>query len=1382
MPSFLYTRTQAEQAVHGASLSTSVVPLPRCSSSECDVVSTVIYYFLRDVFYAVDADGDGYVTAHETLSLFPHFTQCLEQELRAHQCFVGSGRGTTPANTVMPVMRSGVYATWLACPSLSDLSGEDDFGQPLHFLDFISLWSSPVGTYVTQRLGDEWTQERPDGSAAPTGGEEKTDSGVKGSHGKSSREIQMYKQIVQLLWFAESELTSSTSLFLHAPPPLPPPPAPQLLLTDAQVSAIGKTFDVMDSQGSGVLEAPDIATALKALLNSAPKTSGRGQHRRGRPLSDGGSEAAGETETRAERMENLARNSRATQWSELVLLAKKMAWRAIKGTTNGASLSSELPLPPSMASSLLTWPTFIRSFQCATGAFPAALIAWGTAASHSSSGSMRVYPDQHFVREMRREQTLKGRDSSTDQSESRQLALSPHWVSPLECAFLQHILVCYVEHLTNDSDSAISGGLTKPAFDRAGTSTQRGSDLPDSRSRRREPQLRFTAPEEEADVGPKGVMHHAAQLPRRWPAAAARGLALLNMDVFVTQLRQDIASHLFFVPTTIVLQEVAEHLVRSVCQLAISTSMVTLDSIGLPPQSSPLDFVHNRAPYKNEPFLDEVDGDDVLDVSRLLCVLGADPRRLGLDVLLSYEIRLRAALQATQQLPRFLVRWLVELISEVYLEPTSEGGQTQWDVGGMDNLMRLRRSIFKFSEHCSSFPLSAHQSTIAISTVAELARLITGASNYRRGQLSLVDCMTALASRVLAVPLSLKWKSCIVEQQDDPHQMWLLRLWKQSHGWLRFACRRLRSDECREAVLAMQLHWADSVRRFVDVVTPIPSLFTELEQIQRDHVSVCRQEPIVAAHVTALLLLQFIEKCGGTVALSDTEGAVVNVSEAMISEWQREMSEDTRPLLMSLQALQRAPLSVADAYLWAMYAAQSVGPMLGPTRHQVTMALCQLPILQTGAERQNSGAMAAVLVDASGMLFSLMRAFNAGCTWLEEGEKLRLANVLLGCCPSFMYPADSSEATGAEQFLSLNITALLRCWLDAFPLLLPVTHLSICCPMKEVGSIYFALKRLAAAEQQQQRSRSNTPGDPLDTSINSHNGITHNGLQSILGNCGLATALFAVAPPSSVDPLSSGLCDFQRVLWPMTLSQTGIRFSLKKMFALHHPHLPSSGVATQNCRKQWQTPLIAMALPARLQHAIAQLFTQLDQRQCGYLTGSELLAAATPSHEGQERTTALLPSPLRSGWAAFISALAISHLTCATSAASDAVGNTQGLGGGPHKWCSSSSRDHSSSSASSACSAPLQPPSLGQGRVLNEPDDKGQYSLGDLLAKVGELRANVQSQLLLLEERPNNGADPSTRTHHKDMSMARQMLHWMSDYIELLCKCFTAIPCPAPLR
>ncbi|XQJ31135.1 hypothetical protein NXY56_007243 [Leishmania guyanensis] len=1352
MPSCVFTRTQVLNSLPD-----------EVARREAEAIPEFIYLFLRDVFLAVDEDGDGYVTGEAVSRLFPAFTP-VGATKDAASCPAASG---FMAPTVRPTWWS---PTSYIAPTRCAATAQQ---RPLDFCSFMQTYWPMVSDKMAHLVSNTWSQQRSDNlsdavdnsreqcasasrrpicspspfrdvSAPPVRGQPTSplaavvtgghlaSSPVRGAGTLSERESvapeqhRLYCEAIQCMW------TSGYPLSPHAFTPSPalsvsspiPPPCPQRLLTENDMEELLVAFSYLDRHRSGYVGVADVADALQSLLRTAA-CPGQGF------VSPNPSEVSDEVRQLAHAMLRVALSSTATPLGAAVA----------QGMPIPSASSSETPpaLPsPSSSGPCMSWTVFARSFQCDTGAFPAELIAWCAGCARTS------------------------REPSP-----RALATAPQWMSPVECAYVQQLLVSYVDVLCAEKGRVSSG----PSL----TATEKADPAPvsalsqrfsvNTRSTRKSSQRCQSAGTCDDNRHSQYVCHtHATavalqQWCRRTDAqahqSAASDTTTLPLALLEVGLRQDLRAFLF--PETFkssaaagaALEEVVEHHVRAVCALARRTALLPAHC------HSPKE----RMAGKVSPLRDcgGHPGESVsVDVNTLVDVITADPRCLQLEVLVPLESRLSAVVDAAQHHPRRLVEEAVRLLSLFV-----HGTRRNESVLELAGVLELRCALFEVSP--------------------SLARLITGSTCLREGRLCLEECMVMLSTHVLSVPPPLPVSffpffeetvfansplitpgGLVAALCDHPGYAMLqdARLLKASHGWLRYACRRLSPLEQRTVIEALQRSCGSSSRggslfkaAACDFGTILDAEHNNREQQHslsvydmysamlpqvRASCWVCRVDPVVAAHVT--LVLVAASASADTTALTEESVWWADVS-TLLGQW--------------VSAHHRHSCLLGSADAWAMNAITCTAAELGLSCcRAVSKVLSHLHITSPIMSRvmvveEEELTQSLTRVVGSLSLWAPPPSANAELKLSSSAACARLVDTLVGACPRH-------EAT------LVDVSSLLRRWLEAYPLPLPVTHLSLCCAVQEVGSAYYTLKRLAASEEDQRR-RSETPAGRaaappcavsrglVTTTAASRGaspapvvtGISPVCLSALLENEDLLLALYAVSPPEAVGVWGGALCHLGALLRPLLLSSTGIRVSLDKLSA--RP-LRCGGAAATAAPSSADLPPLAMdashrsgdqntladairsmAVPASVQHAVAQLFACVDAEGTGAVTEDQLR-----SHRSQVPVTA------RYGWHRFVTALCSSYAMTSSSSSSSATTPCALIAGGlsagvlqSHRW----QRRHRAAASSLCCASKAQSQSkkVSCSSVTTQHTDDdaaATYSLEDVLIRMAELRVCVQAQLL----------------------------------------------------
>ncbi|CAG9582554.1 hypothetical protein LMJF_35_2030 [Leishmania major strain Friedlin] len=1348
MPSCVFTRTQVLESLSDED-----------ARQEAESIPEFIYFFLRDVFLAVDEDGDGYVTGDAVSRLFPALAP-VRATKDAASCPAASSLMTP---TVHPTWWSPTsYVAPTRCAAASQQ-------RPLDLCGFMQTYWPMVSDKMAHFVGDTWSRHSSDNlsdsrgqrasvnqqpilspspfrdvSASPlreqptsplaafvTGGR-LAPSPVCGSSPLMERETvspeqhRLYREAVRCLW------TSSCPLSPHALTPSPAPsvpspmllPCPQRLLTESDMEELLVAFSYLDRNHSGYVGVADVAAALRSLLRAAACA--------GQAIvsTDTPAEVSDEVLQLANAMLRMALSSTTTA-------DEAVATQGVPASSAPSSSSGSPAVPSSSRSSpCVSWTAFARSFQCDTGAFPAELIAWCAACARAS----RELP-------------------------ARALATSPQWMSPVECAYVQQLLVSYVDLLCAEKGSV----SPHPSS----TATEKAQPVPAAAlSPRLSVNTHFTKkpPQSCGSAGTCGDRRHsryvcqthatAAALQQWCQCANAQAKHLAESDMntvpltlLEASLRRDLQAFLFpkafefSAAAGAALAEVLEHHVQAVCALAQGAAR--LPALCHSPNArmeGKASALRGLAGHCWESVH--------VDLDKLVDVITADPRYLQLEVLVPLESRLTAVVDAARHHPRRLVEEAVRLIS-VFVHSARLGDSELADV------LELRR---------------------ALSTVSpSLARLITGATSFCEGRLRLEECMITISTHVLSVPPPLPvavfpafagsvLPSAPVTKHDDAvmalcdHPCYAMlqdtRLLKASHGWLRYACRRMPPREQRTVIDALRLSCGSSSRggslfeaaaRGFGVILDARldnreqqrslsacDVYSAMLPRVRASCWVCRMDPVVAAHATLVLIA-----ASGSADMTDlTEESVWWAGvHTLLGQW------------VHAQHSRRCLLESADA--WAMDAIKCTAAELGlPCCRAVSQVLSHLPVASSTASR-------VVVVEEEELTQSLSCVVESLSLWATPPSAnpewqsssaaacARLVDTLVGSCPR----RDSTR---------VDVSALLRRWLEAYPLPLPVTHVSLCCAVEEVGSVYYTLKRLAASEEAQRR-RSETPaggaaapprtvseGRATATAASRQvssapvvTGISPVCLSELLENEDVLLALYAVSPAEAVGVWGGALCHLGALLRPVLLSSTGVRVSLYKLSgrssesegavatavpsSTSSPR-PSKAISHRNGgQSSLADAILSMAVPASLQHAVAQLFACVDVEGTGAVTEDQLR-----SHRSR------VPASARYGWHRFVTAVcsssAMTSLPSSSSRTTPCSLISGGLSAGvlrSHWW----SRRRRAAVATLSCAGEAQPQaeqaSCSSVATQRTDDDVvTTYSLGDMLMRMAELRVCVQAQLL----------------------------------------------------
>ncbi|GET92715.1 hypothetical protein, unknown function [Leishmania tarentolae] len=1345
MPSCVFTRTQVLE-----SLSDEV------ARQEAESIPDFIYFFLRDVFLAVDEDGDGYVTGDAVYRLFPALTP------------VGLPKDAASCSAASSFMTSTVQPTWwsptsFVAPTRCAIAAQH---RPLDLCGFMQTYWPMVSDKMAHLMGDRWSQQSTDSlsdsrrecasagrrlvfspspfrdvsasprrahsislPAASVTGDRVASSTADGpgpvmeKGTVSPEQHRLYCEAVRCMWTSCCPL--SPHAFTPSFAPSVPPPRPKRLLTESDMEELLAAFSYLDRNQSGYIGVEDVAAALQSLLRTAAY-AGQG---------------------------TLSANTAAEVSGDVLQLANAMLRAAFTSTTTTceAATAQQAPTSPALSSCqslsalssspssgrCVTWTVFARSFQCDTGAFPAELIAWCATCARRS----RELP-------------------------SHALATSPQWMSPVECAYVQHLLVSYVNLLCAEKGSAFSGASS------AATENAEPAPAPAAALSPRlsvNTALGIKPPQRCLSPGSSGADRHSLHLCQTRATVAAlqqwcqrtyaqakhlvqSDTTTLPLTLLEASLRQDLQAFLFpkafefSAAAGAALEEVVEHHVQAVCALAKRVALLPT-----------LCHSPNRRLAAKAPPLrgcgGHRGGSASVDLGKLVDVITADPRCLKLEILVPFESRLNAAVAAAQHHPRRLVEEALGLIS-IFVHHVRLNGASE-----LADVLELRRELFKISP--------------------SLARLITGATSFCKGRLGLEDCMATLSTHVLSVPPPFPVPTFFAVEDtflrstpltthndaagalcDHPCYAMLqdARLLKASHGWLRYACRRMSLREQRTITDALRLSWGSSGRGEVlykadagdfgaipnaplhngEQQHPLTVCDVYSAMLPRVRAScwVCRMDPVVAAHAT--LVLVTASSTADTAALSEESAWWASV-HTLLRQW--------------VDAQQSCLCLLENTDAWAMNAITCTAAELGlPCCRAVSRALSHLHVV--------SSITSHVVVVEEELTQSLTRVIESLSLWATppsaNGESqlssapacARLVDTLVGSCP-------------CHEPTFVDISTLLRRWLEAYPFSLPVTYLSLCCAVEEVESVYYTLKRLAASEENQRRGSETPAGGaaapPLTVSeglasataasgqvpsVPVVTGISPVCLSELLENENLLLALYAVSPPEAVGVWGGALCHLGTLLRPVLLSSTGVRVSLDKLntrsserggaVATAVPsstYFPRPSIATSH-RNSSQSSLVdailSIAVPASLQHAVAQLFARVDVEGTGAVTEEQLR-----NHRSR------VPASARYGWHRLVTALCSSSAMTSSPSSSGTTPCSSidgGLSAGvlrSHRW----SRRHGSAVAtlSRAGEDQLQSEQISCSSLTTEHTDGDvatTYSLEDVLMRMAELRVCVQAQLL----------------------------------------------------
>jgi hypothetical protein len=1428
MPSLVFTR---KQALSGLS--------DEVARREQGSVPDFIYYFLRDVFYAVDADGDGYVTADAVRMALPSLasTKTTPTSSLVSPSFTSSAnhtsdRGGGDTHTApLSVMTPMVQQTWCSATSFITPDAAAHAWRPLDLCSFMQTFWPLVSDKMACLIGDTWSQQSSgsehDTTRCETGNSSSRHRSPSASpysprrhhitfspspfrglstsparastteaancHIRSNRssggeshplapssalspvllntsiaweQQRLYRETMDRLWPTAHHYTPldgscrRASSAAHPSPPLVPPP--RRLFSDEEVEQLQVAFAYLDTSHSGFISSSEVAEALRCLLTHAAQQEREHHHHVTRhPSRNNDSDAEGSSSNLTDVADAMLRL--AQQSSTLHATTGGSHVRC----TPGARLNSISPA--SAGERCVSLPVFLRSFQCDSGAFPAELVAWCVRCSAIT----------------RRRPALPSLAKP-----SYKLAYSLQWMSPLECALVQQTLWRYVEQLcahtsggnttttTSEAKGLVEGG-NKPPAPRSSKVPIRGlSQRPTAnvcvvRKPVRRPTSRGSGRRAASSVeAPSSAFHSASDGAVQESQSgeegndAAENVAPLPLEVLETTLLNDVRNALFpnafdfSVAAGTAAEAVLWSHVQAVCTLASRFAVVTTTP---PPHSHVSDHKEQQHPIQSDrvPLTNQAEVGDVsatfVDVERLSELISADPRYLGLEVLMPLSGRLEAVVDAAQRLPRRCVVEAVYAVSD-HLETHCTRGRADGarpDVDQLAYLLELRRHLSRISP--------------------PFARLITGATRFVNGTLALHDCLAVLSTQVLSVPpplppslLQSVWRlseddvgaskhhhASAVQQTMKSTGMCArllesAQIVKASRGWLRYACRRLSQQEQHAVVSALRHSKRAKLYETVRAMTRT----TAASQVHEDYAAFllhvcascwgCRVDLVLAAHVALTLL-----------------ASACVVSEKMLadeSQWWEYVEAALRAWIGALWTSPGAkPNEPRFADTSAMAAICSTAAELGSQAcRSISVRLCQL-------ENEASDKRQGLLVVREAALTSAVAAVvEKESLWAGLASTLQLArdacdrlvHTIVGCCCP-------CHAQGEEGGL-VDAAHLLRRWLEMCPLPLPVHYLSLPCPTDEVESIYYTLKCLAASEASQ-RSRAASVLRAADafamrddgaSAAAQHavyhtasvvTGITPVCLAELLENDAVLAALYAISPPRVLGVWSGSLCHLETVLRPVLLSASGVRVSLRKLdgelaadalarkLRRHSTNqtrqppsaaLPTAEKLTTNstalCSRPLRIALVAMAVPPLVQHAVAQLFHLVDGDGAGVVSEDQLRSYRPH-----------VPAVARYGWHRFVTMLCCSSIATSPMSASGGLsasvlrshcwrrsggsGSIGGGGGGGDK--------EGQGAAASESSVATQ----------RTDDVAATYTLGDVLARVGELRACVQAELL--EER-----------------------------------------------
>ncbi|KPI88807.1 hypothetical protein ABL78_2066 [Leptomonas seymouri] len=1462
MPSLVFTRKQVLGVLSD-----------EAARREQEAIPDFIYLFLRDVFYAADVDGDGYVTADALWGVLPSF---LSAKASPTSSPVPPAASPSPNDihccneTHQSFMAPGVWQTWGSPASFLVPRGTAYTPRPLDLCGFMKTFWPHVSELMARLVGDTWSQQSsgsessverepnnskgkgsrvrnsscratfspspfrgvpivsPPRNAASPHNAEKRRGTAEVSHspdcfampqpfnneGIALEQQRLYHEAVHRLWGTMDNTPPNSSQHAHLVSYLPPRqphapcPPPLRLFSDEQVEQFQIAFAYLDKNSSGFISSSEVAEALQSLLDRVAgcDTEGGNNCRDSSVAARAVKHVRDDVKDAADAMLRLALSSTTCTTSD----GRGSSMSCIPATSVNSPFSES-----AAGDRCVSLPIFIRSFQCESGAFPAELIAWCVSCSVPLRSGGRAF--------------------RTSPQNAHRLAHSIQWMSPLECALMQQTLERYAAQISACLwDEKCEAAETKDASENSDvTATVEHSVkvVPHGLSQRLMINVQAVAKSvgRQASKSADGqtallcnggaVNEVIVEGVAQWCSClrSCSGLssqadsnlsgkgsfvdaAVLPLTVLEASLLHDARGALFSNAFDFSMAEgtaaeaVLWNHVQAVCTLARRIAVVEA------PPFSP-ELIPSSAETHSTTVTTGTAGVEaplaLIDVKRLAEVISTDPRNLSLEVLVPLSARLEAVVDAAQRLPRCSVEQAVQAVSDHLSSHNGRGTTADVQQPGAStynftHILELRRRLMTISP--------------------PLARLITGATRFVNRRLALHDCLAVLSTQMLSVPplrrpyrhyALNKWPEVEVPQRPKcvpgllPSAEMCAALLeradilKASRGWLRYACRRIPPQESRDIISALR-HNAkaglyEAVRAMVAVRTE--SALQAPQTRLHDYYAVlfvhvcascwtCRVELVVAAHVTLILLVSACTVPENVVGDETLWWCHVRSSleEWVDGQWTAEGSyaSDT----------------------WAMSAFWGTSAEIGMAAcRSISRGLCQLRSEPHGFSHSvvvNEEALSRVLThiidDES--LWAASYISSAVSSTAHEACR-RLGNAIVGCCPS---------RAGAL----VDITQLLRRWLEMCPLPLPVKYLSLCCPVAEVESIYYTLKRLAASEANKRR-RSGSPRSRAASLLWAEDapavvvtGITPVCLAELLENDAVLAALYAVSPPRSLGLWSGSLCYLETVLRPVLLSATGFRVSLRR---LHEDAITadrkeaenkSSDVAKEKqltstasttgddawselLASSWwiQSVLVAMALPPVLQHSVAQLFHLVDADATGAVTEDQL---RNYRHH--------VPAAARYGWHRFVT-----MLCCRSMSSSPML-----LAGGfstavlrSHCW-----RRRGVGEGESGMEEGLRASSV----VTQGTDDMAAtYTLGGLLARVGELRACVQAQLL---EEANHRTEvisspvkpPSGGTESAKAAPASAVTddtttpkastagtaQWWFTYLEVLCRSYSALP------
>lgn len=1193
---------------------------------------------LRDAFLALDEDGDGLVSAAVVdqlmekcgcQPLLPSATATgLIESLPSS--LSGGGKRTLPprhVDTWSPVSSTGAPAAAAVRRQLGvcKLSLATTLTAELDFCAVVQRW-------MMQRGGG---RQGRDVSRTSHGGRRSTSRDENASESVDAMRSAALKRFLRVC----DELASDGG-------------GEALALSDEEMLLLSTVFTKLDRADKGFLDAHDVALGVAEVC--VKETN----HYHMRTETTSSSDCA-------------ASSCFLHAHPELFALAVRMLHTALGPSRVSTTSPPITTVPMGFPSSFSTKPqrtllagdatvslsAFVRSFQRRSGAFPPQLVAELSKGVHGGTakenGAQPAHPTDAST------DALAGRypHAHLDRQQDAVDPVSGLWLSPFELSYLVEVLVDYTEDVTGVSWRSGSRRLgARRSSSASSTATE------ESASRR--PRFRFPSANHTATCTGTGtsLTTKDSSVPTQAAVPSATP-GIVPLSELEKALRADVG--LLFEHLEAPLWE----MVQRVCLLAQTCSGECAPHSAIREMDEAPVAAPRVPPLFASPSI-------LVSLEDLVVCLCDHPSRLGLAVPAA-AVRLSSCLHYLTSVPRVMIGRLVELIVELGLHRPSSIS-VDADIHALALLFQLRRLIPRYVGFVGEQG--------GLQALAGLARMVTAAAVVRStsssldGSLSLSPLLQCVVNTYYAVPPPLlRVPAAVANVLERKTHSVLCSTSQPTTPVQRARCRRLSSAECTEVqqqyrgllqqteLLTRALH-SFGLQNAAGVSFTVPgTVSAEVAAQLEAHSSTCSTRPSIA-QVVALRSFAALERAVQAVQHGRIGGAPRAVTASDVVSVAREaaaeaVEEWARSALGDLAKEDAVPPEEATG--WAAYAVRRTFPLLGMSTRRVGLAISQLE--PTPLPHVAGG----VWVAQEALCASLATVLHSTRPDLPEAELHHAVWDVAGCCPAVMATTATSTTstptrwatgrTGGEPRAAVfvNVSALLWCLLDAFPLL-PSSHVAfvdLCFPIDDVESVYFSLKRLIAVEYQA-RMETVVPCSPLSTlaiseddllSVNSSlhgvggdTAVPFERLAALLDNDAL---LYLVHSLGTQHDLSGDVVFLSQVLKALSLSAEGARVTVRKLrrarrdatvataplwhYAATHTgkastcsgdhkkhteqaHTASdigsddSDVDTDEVGALLRAKAIALALPAKAQHALARLFVTADTAGCGYLTRSAL--------------------------------------------------------------------------------------------------------------------------------------------------------------------------------